>query len=244
MPLMKDQRSIGLAELARETDVTVRTIRYYITQGLLPSPIGQGPSAHYTDSHADRIRLIKVLQKEHLPLAQIRARLDQLDDQQVRRALDEAELGHMVDAATRGGAPGAAGFLPGASALEYIRRVLREGSGRGPARSFRPMTPADHPQPPAQNLMRPVRSFGRDVPDEYPLPGESGRPRHDPPAPSNVPSPFPSRSLPMTDRSTWEHITLAPDFELHVRRPLDRHANRQLERLLDYARELFADRER
>jgi hypothetical protein len=37
-------------------------------------------------------------------------------------------------------------------------------------------------------------------------------------------------TIPM--RSTWERITIAPDIELHVRRPLSRAQNRWLDRLL------------
>jgi hypothetical protein len=40
-------------------------------------------------------------------------------------------------------------------------------------------------------------------------------------------------------RSTWERIALANDIELHVRRPLSREQNRQLEQLLRVARDLF-----
>ena len=36
-------------------------------------------------------------------------------------------------------------------------------------------------------------------------------------------------------RSQWDRITLAPDIELHVRRPLAREDNRRLERLLEVA---------
>jgi hypothetical protein len=42
-------------------------------------------------------------------------------------------------------------------------------------------------------------------------------------------------------RSTWERIPLASDVELHVRRPLSREQNRQVERLLEAARDLFAE---
>ena len=41
------------------------------------------------------------------------------------------------------------------------------------------------------------------------------------------------------ERSQWERITLAPDVELHVRRPLTREQNRLVEQLLEAARKLF-----
>ena len=61
-----------LQELCTEAGVTPRTVRYYIQQGLLQEPEARGPGAHYTEEHLDRLLLIKRLQKEHLPLAEIR----------------------------------------------------------------------------------------------------------------------------------------------------------------------------
>lgn len=63
-----------LQQLADEAGVTPRTIRYYIAQGLLASP-GAGSGARYTDVHLERLRLIRQLQRNHLPLAEIRKQL-------------------------------------------------------------------------------------------------------------------------------------------------------------------------
>src|SRR6187402_216730 len=78
----------SLNDLARLADVTPRTIRYYIAQGLLPSPEAAGPATRYGDGHLARLRLIKRLQREHLPLAEIRGRIERLGDEDVRRLLD------------------------------------------------------------------------------------------------------------------------------------------------------------
>ena len=43
------------------------------------------------------------------------------------------------------------------------------------------------------------------------------------------------------DRSQWERIVLAPDVELHVRRPLSRIQNKRVDRLLTIARELLEE---
>ena len=43
------------------------------------------------------------------------------------------------------------------------------------------------------------------------------------------------------DRSQWERIVLAPDIELHVRRPLSRTQNKRVDRLLTIARELLEE---
>ena len=43
------------------------------------------------------------------------------------------------------------------------------------------------------------------------------------------------------DRSQWERIVLAPDIELHVRRPLSRIQNKRVDRLLTIAREILEE---
>ena len=63
-----------LNELADAAGVTPRTVRYYVQQGLLPAPAARGPGAHYERDHLDRLRLIKRLQRQHYPLAEIRRR--------------------------------------------------------------------------------------------------------------------------------------------------------------------------
>ena len=78
-----------LADLCRAAGVTQRTVRYYIQQGLLEPPDTRGPKARYGEGHLQRLRLIKRLQRRHLPLAQIRQMLDELSDEGVDEALGE-----------------------------------------------------------------------------------------------------------------------------------------------------------
>jgi DNA-binding transcriptional MerR regulator len=188
---METDTDLSLAELARQADVTPRTVRYYIVQGLLPGPNGQGAGARYTPAHLDRIRMIKRLQQTHLPLADIRARVSALDDSQVADLLADPEEP----------APPA----QGERALSYIRSLLAQSSGAGETA-------------PVAYSMR--TSLAASAPAPAPLPPSSTKPS-------------------ITERSTWERIALAPDIELHVRRPLDRQANKDLEQLLALARELF-----
>lgn len=99
-----------LTDLAGLADVTPRTVRYYIGQGLLPAAGQSGPGARYGESHLARLRLIRQLQRQHLPLAEIRSRLSQLDDDAVGAlaAADSTDqAGHAAE-----------------SAADYIRRVL------------------------------------------------------------------------------------------------------------------------
>ena len=126
-----------LDELARLSGLTVRTIRYYIQQRLLHASGHRGPGASYDAGHLARLRLIRRLQADHLPLAEIRRRLETGKTSAPRRAAVE------------------------------------------------PATDAE------------------------------------------------------SDRSHWERIPLAPDVELHVRRPHSRVGNRGVERLIVEARRIL-----
>ena len=87
--MLIDPTTFDIAELARVAKVTTRTVRYYVAQGLLPQPGSRGPGTRYDVGHLDRLQLIKRLQREHLPLAEIRRRLEAMDDASVREALLE-----------------------------------------------------------------------------------------------------------------------------------------------------------
>lgn len=191
-----DDDTFDISELAGAAGVTQRTVRYYVQQGLLDAPGGRGPGTRYDRAHLDRLRLIRGLQRQHLPLAEIRRRLDDLDEQGVRDALD---------------------MLTGdreepSSALDYVRSVL----SASPARHGRP----------ARGVPPPV------------MMREMAEPHMAEVSPAAAPSQAPGA---VEKRSTWERIELAPDVEVHVRRPLSREQNRQLERLMEVARNLFSE---
>ena len=133
---MTTDRAYSLAELADLAGVTTRTVRYYLSQGLLPAVGQSGPGSKYDDRHLARLHLIRRLQAEHLPLAEIRRRLDALDDDEIRELAGTD-------------APSA----PPDSALDYLRSVL-EPPSQSPRRPVVPslarrlMATLASPQPP------------------------------------------------------------------------------------------------
>ena len=70
----------SMADLERETGFNARTIRYYITEGLLPPAHGRGPSATYDLGHLLRLQAIQSLKSTYLPLDEIKTRLGGLSD--------------------------------------------------------------------------------------------------------------------------------------------------------------------
>lgn len=172
-----------LKELCAVSGVTPRTVHFYIQQGLLPPAGSAGPGPKYGPGHMARLKLIKLLQKEHLPLAEIRRRIEPLDDGELLRLLEDQE---------RKPAP--------ASAVDYVRSVL-DGS----------------------------RSLAQEA-----NPGLS----------MSVMAQEPSRpysSRPVPERSRWDRITLAPDVELHVRRPLAPSDQKKIDTLIQLARDILTE---
>ncbi len=198
----------SLQELADLAGVTPRTIRYYIVSGLLPSPGRAGPGTTYADGHLNRLRLVRRLQREHLPLAEIRSRL---------AALDDATVAALVEAPASEPAAG--------SAIDYIRGVL-EGDGTPGQMAWNPAVDLGSSSSPIGPPAGPVpgRALALEVPG-FRL-AESSQ------AYTETPTP---------DRSQWDRVVLAPDVELHVRRPLGRRQHKRVERLIEIARELLKE---
>lgn len=199
-----------LAELASLTGVSPRTIRYYVAQGLLPSPEGAGPATRYPAAALARLKLVRQLQRGHLPLAEIRRRLTTLTDGEI------VELAAVPEPAP-----------PADSALEYVRSLL--GSEPPLARTLPSAAMRVTPQ-----LLR--LSEAPTTYDDLQLPPQGPTPRRMPPG--RPPGPA---GMPIAERSQWEHIVIEPDVELHVRRPLSRIANKRVERLVAFARQLLEE---
>lgn len=220
----QETATLTLSELAELGDVTSRTVRYYVQAGLLPSP-GSGPKARYGRQHLMRIRLIKQLQRRDIPLAKIRAVLEGLDDEGVEQQLASlqapSDYGTLGRAALGRDSPDPATASTAAPAVDYIRAVL-EGRPGLPAPAARYAMP-----PPAQRLAD--QTLADPGP---PAPGLATAPA---PAPATTPLPA------QMTRSQWERLPLSSDVELHIRRPLSRHQNKQVDRLIDFATELFEE---
>ena len=232
-----------LSDLARLADVTPRTIRYYVAQGLLPSPEAAGPATRYGEGHLLRLRLIRRLQRDHLPLAEIRARLERMDDEAVRQVVDASGADAVVP--------------PPAATLAFVRDLMHQSGVQpsvGPAMQARPIRAMrrDIGTPSGGSLLKRVDSFEPMTPESYPLRSEPS-PSMAPPPPDATPVPAPAPAMmPLSppapgtrsvagDRSTWERLAVTADVEIHVRRPLDRQSNKKVEQLARIARELFAE---
>lgn len=219
----------SISDLARLTGLSVRTIRYYLAQGLIPASGESGPGAHYGEGHLGRLRLVRRLQQQHLPLAEIRARLAALTD---------------ADVADLAVGEGPAASAPETSALDYVRSIL--GGSQ----------PADAPAPPSAAAPMPAaRSMSPAFDDmSTSMPAAPGGPRQllrrmagplaaglqEEAPPLAEPAPAAPQPQPI-ERSQWERLSLGPNLELHIRRPLGRLEQKRVERLITIARQVLKE---
>ena len=129
-------------QLADKAGVSVRTIRFYINEGLLPPPQAQGRYSVYSEDYLERLELIRLLKDKFLPLKEIRARLEGLSQAEVRAALalereQEAQADRLFESKTAAESPG------GTKALDYINRLLNQPG----AKSSRPSQSLPSPAP-------------------------------------------------------------------------------------------------
>ena len=61
-----------LDELCTLTDLTKRTVRYYMQLGLVERPIGETRAAHYTSRHLEQLLRVKQLTEAGVSLERIR----------------------------------------------------------------------------------------------------------------------------------------------------------------------------
>ena len=105
---------LTLAQLAADSGLLPRTIRSWVTQGLLPGPLTRGPTARYPADTLERLLAVRAMRDQlHMPLTAIRQELLVATPEAVRAL---AAKGTSL-------APEAPEVSPSApsSALDYIR---------------------------------------------------------------------------------------------------------------------------
>ncbi|MEO6457357.1 MAG: MerR family transcriptional regulator [Chloroflexia bacterium] len=184
-----------IAELAEEAEVTPRTIRYYVEQGLLPPP-GRGRVAEYTEEHLQLLGLIARLKRHYLPLEEIRDMLQRLSRKEIEELLtnDEPVTG---DAQER------------SSAADYIANLFERGHSREQAKLREAPMMADY------SMASP----------SAPLAAPAAAPAPPPPMASRAfyaSAPLLAKSesavaqeAPHPEESAWHRVTVAPGVELH-----------------------------
>jgi len=144
---MDTAEDLLIHELADQAGVSVRTIRYYISQGLLPAPEPKGRYATFNEDYRLRLELIRRLKEAFLPLKEIRDRIAGLDPAQVQSLLDQLESGSPninleQNFMLAEPPPASYGPKPLSNALDYLSQVMgTQGATRSRPRSNSPVPP-------------------------------------------------------------------------------------------------------
>ena len=197
-----------IEELAAHADVPVRTVRYYIAEGLLPGPGSRGKGAAYTGEHLVRLRLIRRLAARRVPLGEIRDLLARLPADEARAVLrEEARRAEELESSAAAPSP-----------KEYISALLAHAGSEAQAPHPSAAAPMRRPQ------QQPVISAPPPRAARMVLPGIG--PAH----------PNASAAAEGTGEA-WRRLTLAPGIELHVRGDIATTQSEVIERLLEAARD-------
>ncbi len=70
---MDDAQRYSVGELAELGGVSRRTVRYYVQEGLIPTPVGLGRGAHYGPEHLEKLLRVKAMQEGGMMLEEILA---------------------------------------------------------------------------------------------------------------------------------------------------------------------------
>jgi DNA-binding transcriptional MerR regulator len=223
---LPESQPMSLAELTEAADVSVRTVRYYIGEGLLPPPEGAGPGSSYGRGHLDRLRLIQRLKSAYLPLKEIRRRLAGLSDDDVQALLsveNERETAMLEEAVSYDASL--------ADARKYLS--LLESGGRYRTEPMRLAVPAAPDASASPQAMAKVDL----APDLAPVPARSRGPR--------AAGVFSARAVSERPQSEsggetlWRRIPLGDEAELVIsERVYGRHRDR-VDWLVRWARKVF-----
>jgi DNA-binding transcriptional MerR regulator len=210
-------RALGLSieDLAEMAEVPVRTVRYYIAGGLLPGPRGRGKLATYGVEHLARLRLIRRLAEQRVPLAEMRELVAPLALDEVRALLAEEER-RAAELKRAESAPSPKAYVSGLLKRAQENRLARQSSI------------AQSPSAPSARY-QPTPSAGMETSGSPLSPSASARPSL-PPAPVRQPA------------ESWQRWELAPGVELHVRTDAERRHRDLIHRLLASARNALEDR--
>ena len=118
--------NLTLEDLERQSGLSLRTLRFYIQEGLLQGPDTHGKYASYSRQHLDRIEMIKRLKNLRLPIKEIRHLLNNMTAEEIKKVRKYQEiLAPNLDMNINKAIGDKPIAQPGASAMEYIRNLER-----------------------------------------------------------------------------------------------------------------------
>ena len=121
---------LSLADLVEKSGLPLRTIRFYIQEGLLPSPDSRGKNAKYSLAHLERLELIQRFKDLHLPLQEIRKLFENIKDDEIPVLLQgQRQISESAPAFSNFSSYKSSDTSTKESALDYIKALQANQSG-------------------------------------------------------------------------------------------------------------------
>jgi DNA-binding transcriptional MerR regulator len=215
---------LTIDELATRAGVPVRTVRFYIAEGLLPGASTRGKGASYTQEHLDRLQLIRLLVARHLPLVEVRELVTRLPPDEVRDVIQEEQERTEEVAAQASKPTSPKEYL--SALLDQARGYPSQGIATGGVQGSRG-TAVSPPWPQQQQ-----RQKKEDQSLQSPLPPLPAR------QPPDLRAPLPIAPLTRWREPAlpWHRWELASGIELQVRADVAQAEQEVIERVLDAIR--------
>jgi DNA-binding transcriptional MerR regulator len=204
-----ESEQLGIVEIAQRAGVTPRTVRYYVTEGLVPPPSGAGPHRFYSAEHLLRLQAIQRLKEIYLPLSEIRRRLE---------GLSPGELEKLASGTAAQPMPSGPDYPPTIPPLPRSPLLPPQ-----PPRSI-PNFLASH-APAARRFAEPRLGAAYVLGEETPA---------EPSVRKEV-----QQSADATGASLWHRVTLAPGVELSYQLTGDRLRDEAILRLAQIGRQIL-----
>ena len=86
------KKEYTLEDLSTISGFSLRTLRYYIQEGILQGPDTRGKNASYSQRHLDRIELVQRLKKLHLPLREINHIVENMNPEEISQIREYQDI--------------------------------------------------------------------------------------------------------------------------------------------------------
>ncbi len=121
---------LTLQDLVTRSGLNLRTIRYYMQEGILQGPDTRGKYAHYSQLHLDQLELIQRLKNMYLPLQEIRHIIETLTPEEISQVKNYQDvLNPMLVERSAKNSSVVADEDIGKSALDYIHQLQQAQMG-------------------------------------------------------------------------------------------------------------------
>ncbi len=234
-------------EVAEKAGVSTRTIRYYISEGLLPQPGTRGRYSYYDPAYIDLIRLIRQLKDSFLPLKEIKMLVHDISPERVQELLKSSatlrrlqqEVGFTAEAAEETEDDSASGYINNVMQRKLVQRVSEE------------ITNYDRPSEPVimNNEMKSVpRITDSDSLEKPAFLRKRSQPAAAPMQQGTAVPEAPSDHLSLDDNlfetedmklNTWQRYEITEGVELNIRGDVEKRSSGKLADIIITIRQLF-----